>query len=79
MREDWHLESSENYHVYILLNDKYEMSLKYALKQESKMRANLLKTKRLVMLLDLDNTLVHATQYSGSIRSPTYYGKFDKA
>ncbi len=53
------------------------MGLNYALKQESKLKSNIFKQKKLILILDLDNTLVHATNYKGFVKRPDYYGKFD--
>lgn len=64
--------------MYLLLSNKVEMTLNYALKWEVELRQNLFKQKKLVLILDLDNTLIHSTPYRGFIRDKNFYGKIDK-
>jgi len=42
------------------------------------LKKNLLKQKKLILILDLDNTLIHSTPFRGFINRENYYGKFDR-
>jgi hypothetical protein len=53
------------------------MSLTYAMKQEETLKRCLLVQRKLILILDLDNTLLHSFQYNGFINDPNYFGLID--
>ena len=68
----------ENYRKYLLINSEFQVSLEYALKEEDKLIQNQLRSKKLVLILDLDNTLLHSTSFPTFVNSPKYYGRIDR-
>lgn len=49
-----------------------------ALKKEKELKTMLMKEKKLILILDLDNTVLHSRTINGFVHSPTYNGRIYK-
>jgi len=55
-----------------------QYSKKFALEKEKALKNVLMKEKKLILILDLDNTMLHSTSFSGYQISPSYCGRLFK-
>lgn len=49
-----------------------------ALKKEKELKQVLMKEKKLILILDLDNTLLHSQTIQGYVHNPRYLGRLYK-
>lgn len=78
MRRGRHLNGEEWQKTYILINDAFQYSMRLALQKEKELKTLLHKEKKLILILDLDNTLLHSRTVRGYVHSPTHKGRLYK-
>lgn len=78
MRIGRHLNGEEWYKTYLLLHDSFQYSKRLALEKEKNLKNLLRKEKKLILILDLDNTVLHTTTLRKYLVGPNYTGHLFK-
>jgi RNA polymerase II C-terminal domain phosphatase-like 3/4 len=78
VRAGRHLNGEEWYKTYLLLHDSFQYSRRLALEKEKNLKNLLKKEKKLILILDLDNTVLHTTTLRRYAVGPNYTGHLFK-
>ena len=78
VREGRHLNGEEWHKSYLLLDDKLQYGITLALKKEKELKRNLIKEKKLILILDLDNTVLHSTTVNRCVHGSKFKGRLYK-
>lgn len=78
MRHGMHLNGEEWHKTYMLLSDTFQYGYNLALKKEKELKNILFQEKKLILILDLDNTVLHSRTYPGYIHDPKFFGRLYK-
>lgn len=66
------MHGEEMHKMYLLLSDSLKYSKNLALVKEKALKEHLKKERKLILVLDLDNTILHSAEYNGFVHKPDY-------
>lgn len=72
------MHGEEMHKMYLLLSDSLKYSKNLALVKEKALKEHLKKERKLILVLDLDNTILHSAEYNGFVHKPDYWGRLYK-
>ena len=76
VRETYFIDEQNDTHkTYLLLNDSFKYSERLALQKEKELKDVLMKERKLTVILDLDNTLLHSKAFHGYAHSISHFGR----